>query len=219
MQHSDIVIVENEKEIALDLKRIIKPLGFRSIRIAYDAQKALQIAQNGNIDLLVTDVNLGHGMSGVTLAQKLQKCCRTACVFITASRDEAILKKVARIDHASYIVKPFRDEEVEALLKIAVLRLPPKSKLPLPWHYNETTYTLYRDDAPFTLTPKEKLLFHLLYRAGGTIVAYRHIEAMLWPEKTVSNNTRRQFFHRFKKRLEGLEISVAKGEGLRLSVV
>jgi len=216
MHRLNVLIVEDDKVTALELKRIVANLGFRSVQVAYNAEKALQAAQNEMIDLLIADIRLGSGMSGTVLACELQKRSRIATIFITAYHDDETLKAASRVEQCGYIVKPFRIEEVEAVLKIAAMRFPVYSELPKPWHYDEANRTLYKKEEPFSLPPKERLLFHLLYRANGGTVDYEQIETLLWPDGAVNDNTRRQLFYRFKRRLEGLDISIVRGEGLRL---
>jgi DNA-binding response OmpR family regulator len=216
MIHLNVLIVEDDKVIAFDLMRIARAAGFRQVKVAFGEQRAMQIAQREKIDLLVTDINLGKEMSGIKLAERLRQCCRIVCIFATAYRDDRTLRQVSKIEHAGYIVKPFRDEEVEAVLKIAAMRVPPRLKLPEPWHYDETTRTIYKESRALPLTPKETLLLHLLYRADGAVVDYQTIEAVLWPDGAVSDNTRRQLFHRFKKQLDGLPVTIERGEGIRL---
>jgi len=218
MYNLNVLVVEDEKVIAFDLIRIVRSAGFRSVKVAFSVQRAMQITQQEKIDLLVTDINLGKEMSGIKLAERLQQCCKIVTVFVTAYCDDATLRRVSEVEHSGYIVKPFRDDEVEAVLKIAAMRVPARSKLPKPWQYDERARVLYNDNVKVTLTPKEEQLFHMLYNAAGSFVSYANIEAILWHDGAVSDNARRQLFHRFKKRLEGLEVAIVRGEGIRLGI-
>ena len=218
MKDLNVLIVEDDKVIAFDLLRIVKSAGFPNAVIAGDAHSAMQMIRTGPIDILLSDINMETSLSGIALAQKAKECCRIVSVFITAYYDDATLKAVSEVDYAGYIVKPFRDEEVEAVLKIAALRSMPNRGLPDPWHYDESSQLLYKRHKPVVLPPKEKLLFDLLYRARCSIVNYQNIETLLWPNDAVSDNTRRQLFHRFKSRLEGLQIRIVRGEGIVLDI-
>ncbi len=219
MYQKDILIVEDDRIIALDLLRIVKAAGFRNVRVTFNPDDALRIAQDENVDILFSDIHLHHPLSGAALAKSLQECCQVICVFVSAYWDDETLRSIASIDYADYVLKPFRADEIEAALKLATMRLPIKSKLPEPWHYDETTQTLFHANTVLSLPPKEKLLFHLLYRAQGHVVPYARIETLLWPDGAISDNARRQLFHRFKKRLEGLQIVIEKGNGITLKPV
>lgn len=216
MQHKDILIVEDDMVTALELLRIVKAAGFYKVKVTFDPHDALRIAQDETVDIVLSDIHLDRTFSGVALAKSLQECCRVVCIFISDDRDDDTLRAVSNVDHAGYILKPFRDDEIEAALKLAAMRLPAKSMLPEPWRYDEEARLLYCAGSLFSLPPKEKLLFHLLYRANGDVVPYANIETLLWPNGAVNDNARRQLFYRFKKRLEGLQIVIEKGQGIAL---
>jgi len=216
MKALEILIMEDDRVIALDLLRIVNEAGFPNAEVVYDPFDALRIAQEKNIDILLSDIHLNHAISGIALAKRLQECCRIVSVFVTAYRDDETLRAVSNVEYADYILKPFRAEEIEAALKLAAMRIPARSSLPAPWHYEIGTRTLYHDGKIFPLSPKETLLFHLLFRAKGSVVPYASIEILLWPDGSINDNARRQLFYRFKKRLEGLPIVIEKGEGIAL---
>ncbi len=212
----NVLIVEDEKMIAFDLMLIVKKAGFSGVKIASTAFEALQIIQKERVDILLADINLETESAGTVLAKIVQECCRIVPVFITGHYDDRTLQAVSQIEYAGIIIKPFRGEEIEAVLKLAAMRSVPSSRLPELWYYDEAVQTLYYEQEPLPLSPKEKQLFHLLFRARGSLVTYERIEALLWPDDSVNDNTRRQLFHRFKKRLEALPITIIRGEGLRL---
>jgi DNA-binding response OmpR family regulator len=212
----NVLIVEDEKVIAFDLMLIVKKAGFSGVKIAPTAFEALQIIQKERVDILLTDIRLETESAGVTLAKIVQECCHIVPVFITGHYNDLTLKAVSQIAYAGIVIKPFRGEEIEVVLKLAAMRSTSRSRLPESWHYDESGQTLYYERKPFPLSPKEKQLFHLLFRARGSLVTYARIEALLWPDESVSDNARHQLFHRFKKRLEALPITIIRGEGLQL---
>ena len=216
MKHKDILIVEDDRGIALDLLRIAKAAGFSKVKVTFDPHDALRIAQDETVDIVLSDIHLSHTLSGVALAKSLRECCRVVCIFMSADRDDDTLRAVSNVDCAGYVLKPFRDDEIEVALKLAALSLPAKSTLPEPWRYEEGARLLYCEGSVFPLPPKEKLLFHLLYRANGDVVPYANIETLLWPNSAVNDNARRQLIYRLKKRLEGLQIVIEKGQGIAL---
>jgi CheY-like chemotaxis protein len=83
---TDILIIEDELLIAGDLKRLMLELGHRVNGIARTCQEALAAAKTQRPGLILADIQLDDGSSGIEAANEILTWYRVPVVFITAIR-------------------------------------------------------------------------------------------------------------------------------------
>jgi DNA-binding NtrC family response regulator len=105
-----ILIVDDEANIRSLLFRVLSKSGF-AIKQAANAEEALGIAREGNIDLLLTDIIM-RGMNGVELAQKLQEQQPNMRVLFTSGCTAEQLQRYKLPQNAEFIAKPWVPEDV-----------------------------------------------------------------------------------------------------------
>jgi DNA-binding response OmpR family regulator len=66
------------------------------------------------------DINLGHGISGIEAAQRINGTYNIPVVFVTAHSDDATLQKVNAADSYGYVLKPFDDSALRVAIEIAL---------------------------------------------------------------------------------------------------
>lgn len=103
---SILVIDDNASNVAL-LEHLLKHEGY-DVRVAYDAETALQSIAQQAPALVVTDIQL-PGMSGLDLARHLKSQADTASIPILAVTAFAMAADEARVREAGcdgYVAKP-----------------------------------------------------------------------------------------------------------------
>ncbi|TCS87649.1 response regulator receiver domain-containing protein [Keratinibaculum paraultunense] len=119
---TNVLIVEDEPLIAKGLTTIINSINEEiRINITGYAEKALEYVKNMDYNMFLLDIQL-KDYSGFDLAKEIRdidKYKLTPIVFITAipTRELMAFKEIHCYD---YIVKPFKDEEVEHILKTLI---------------------------------------------------------------------------------------------------
>ncbi len=113
----NVLIVEDEVIIALHIESIVKESGYIPVGIATDANEALRYADNEKIDLVISDVRLRNSRDGIEVAEEIQLEHGCAVILITAYKDQDTLKRALNLELDGYLVKPFDEEELRALLR------------------------------------------------------------------------------------------------------
>ncbi len=117
----DVLLVEDEPLVRDMLAEDLEDAGFELVQ-APSAEDGLAAAeQEGPPRVLVTDVNLGAGMSGVALAAEVaQRWPEVAVVVMTG--DERNLQVLSPELRDSALLKPFNPPKLVAAVRAAVGR-------------------------------------------------------------------------------------------------
>lgn len=105
----NILVVDDDQD-SCDLLREIFTVQGWSVETALNPNQALKAASHGNIDLIVSDVNLESEQSGLDLLKDLRKQCPVILVTGFGTLDSAV--EAAREGAWDFISKPFKVEEV-----------------------------------------------------------------------------------------------------------
>lgn len=111
---SDVLIIEDEPLIAMDLERILASLGHRVTSIAKTHREALKAAAAKAPGLVVADIRLADGSSGLDAVNEILASFFVPVVFVTAYPE--MLATGTRPEPAFVIAKPFREDAVKAIV-------------------------------------------------------------------------------------------------------
>jgi CheY-like chemotaxis protein len=110
---TEVLVIEDEPLIALDLKRVLEGLG-HSVAIARTRDDALRAATLRNPGLVVADIRLADGSSGLDAVNDLLCSLAVPVIFVTAFPER--LTTGRRPEPAFLIRKPFREEAIKAIV-------------------------------------------------------------------------------------------------------
>jgi DNA-binding NtrC family response regulator len=117
-----ILIVEDERAIQLALSSLMRKEGYE-VESASRAQEALSALQERSFDLVITDLALGSGPSGMdVLAASKAAQPETPVVLITAHGSEKIAVAAMKAGAEDYVAKPFDNDEIRVLVRRALER-------------------------------------------------------------------------------------------------
>lgn len=116
-----ILIVEDEALIARELKHRLTNMGWEVVGTAF-GEEAVEMAIETRPDLLLSDIHLRHGLSGIDLAQRIQEVIDVPVVFLTAYSDEDTVAKAKTITPFGYIIKPVENRELQITIEMALYK-------------------------------------------------------------------------------------------------
>ncbi|MCG6205065.1 response regulator [Rhodopseudomonas sp. HC1] len=115
---TDVLIIEDETFIAMDLESLVKNLGHNVIGVARTHSDAIALARTQKPGLILADIQLADGSSGLDAVNELLKTFEVPVVFITAYPERFLTGE--RPEPAFLISKPFQPAMVSAVASQAL---------------------------------------------------------------------------------------------------
>src|SRR5215475_1625994 len=115
---TDVLIIEDEILIALDLEQLVENLGHRTIGIARTRAEAIALAKAKRPGLILADIQLADGSSGLEAVNDLLNSFEVPVIFITAHPERFLTGE--RPEPAFLISKPYQQSTVSALVSQAL---------------------------------------------------------------------------------------------------
>ena len=120
MNRAEIMIVEDERIIALELSETLESLGYNVPVIAGTGETAVSGARSEKLDLALIDINLGLGMDGIEAGQEITRSQGIPIIYLTAYSDDETLERAKQVRPFGYLVKPFDTETLKATVEMAL---------------------------------------------------------------------------------------------------
>jgi diguanylate cyclase (GGDEF)-like protein/PAS domain S-box-containing protein len=122
MGNENILIVEDERIIAIDLQRRLEKFGYHVTAIAATGKQALESIEAELPDIILMDIMLAGDMDGIQTAQIVKERHEIPVIFLTAFSDEKTLERAKHVEPVGYILKPFKEKELYTSIDIALYK-------------------------------------------------------------------------------------------------
>jgi len=110
---TNVLIIEDEPLIAMDIEAIMEELGHNVIGVARTHTEALDLARDRSVGLILADIQLADGSSGLDAVNDLLRTVAAPVIFITAFPERLLTGQKAE---PTYLVtKPFQASLVALL--------------------------------------------------------------------------------------------------------
>jgi signal transduction histidine kinase len=117
-----LYIVEDEALIAMELQDRLRTLGYEIVGTAGRGEVATREIAAGSVDLVLMDVNLAGGTSGIEVAAWLRHNLQVGVIFLTAFSDSQLLDRARQVEPYGYLVKPYEERELHATIQVALFK-------------------------------------------------------------------------------------------------
>ncbi|UYQ92128.1 DNA-binding response regulator [Chitinophaga horti] len=142
-----VLIIEDEFIIARFIEKQIKNHFSCETAIAITAAETISEMERFMPDLLLCDINLGDGHSGIDLVHQLQQAYRFEVIYITSYNAKDIIEQAISSGAANYIIKPVDEMQLFAGVRMAIGKIENKKA---------------NDSTAATLTPAEQRIVSLI---------------------------------------------------------
>lgn len=113
-----VLIIEDEPLIALDIEDLVSGLGHDVVGIARTRQEATELALGTSPSLVLADIQLADGSSGIDAVNAILGFSSVPVIFITAYPERLLTGE--RPEPTFLVTKPFKPEMVKAVISQAL---------------------------------------------------------------------------------------------------
>ncbi|MFD1330973.1 response regulator [Methylopila musalis] len=115
---TDVLVIEDEPIIAMDLSKLVEGLGHRVVGVARTHTEAVALAAKTKPGLVLADIQLADGSSGLEAVQEMLPQLEVPVIFITAYPER--LLSGMRPEPVFLVTKPFQASTVKAIVSQAL---------------------------------------------------------------------------------------------------
>jgi PAS domain S-box-containing protein len=130
MGNAKILVVEDERITAEDIKDGLISLGYKVPAVVHSGEDAIEKAEKLQPDLVLMDIMLEGEMDGIEAAGEIKKHYDIPVIYLTAYSDESTLERAKRTEPSGYVLKepsgfihkPFEESELHSVIEITLYR-------------------------------------------------------------------------------------------------
>ncbi len=115
-----ILIVEDEGIVSIDIRNILRNLGYAFVEMVFSGEEALNKTKDWNPDVILMDIGLKGDMDGIEAARIIKNRSNTPIIFLTGFADDNTLARANKINPVGYIIKPINNKELDDVISKAL---------------------------------------------------------------------------------------------------
>ena len=117
-----ILIIEDEIIVAKEIEQILIKNGYDVSGIALNYKQAKEKLEKSTPDVILCDVDLDEDKTGIDIIEESTQNVKIPVIFISAHSDDETLKKAFSISPVSYITKPFTENQLLTVVRLAMTK-------------------------------------------------------------------------------------------------
>ncbi len=115
-----VLIVEDDKLLALVEERLVERLGFEVVGTAVTGEQAIAMVKDSKPDIILMDISLKGDMDGIEAVEKIRESASTPVIYLSGNSDKFNFERAKKTDFVDYLVKPVTADDLIGPLKKAV---------------------------------------------------------------------------------------------------
>ena len=214
-----VLIIEDNLISSEYLRVMLEDEGYEVVDVLNTGQQAIRKAAEYKPDIILMDIMLKDNISGaeaaVTIHQKIPDC---KIIFLTAYAEDEMIEYADLSNAYAYLLKPYREKEILATVKLASSHTTEKPLTPEIVHlthgyeYHKNLHRLYKDNQEVPLSKNALKFIEILINNINNSVSNQTISYYIWG-KDQSDNTIRSLLHRIRETVDNDLIHNVKGLG------
>ena len=117
-----ILIVEDERMIAEDIKLTLVHFNYKVIGIISKGEDALKKLEKLSPDLVLMDIMLNGKLNGIETGAIITNKYDIPIIFLTAYADDKTIDQATSASPYGFILKPFDSKEIHAVIEMAMVK-------------------------------------------------------------------------------------------------
>ena len=135
MEIKTILIVEDEKIIAEDIRKTLTKFKYNVSDIVASGEKAIKIVKKNKPDLILMDIMIEGKINGLEAAKQIHQEFGIPIVFLTAYSNDKFLMQASEASPFGYLIKPFEDRELRSTIEMAFYKSKMEIALMKNWNF------------------------------------------------------------------------------------
>ncbi|MFA6027650.1 MAG: response regulator transcription factor [Patescibacteria group bacterium] len=222
-----LLIIEDEKDLALPLKKTLEMKGF-AVDYAEDGEQGYNTARLNKYDCILLDLNLPK-IDGIKLADMLRKKINDTPIIMLTARSQ-IYDKLEGFESGAddFVTKPFDLSELVARIKAVIKRNSNNKTLRLKFSgyelVPEQNLIIKKEknkDRKIAISNKETALLEYLLRNKDKIVSTEELLEHVWDrEVDLFTDTVKTHIKNLRKKIDPNKeiITTLRGKGYRINI-
>ncbi len=116
-----ILVIEDEKILAIDIKNSLQKLGYSVIKVTNSGEEAIKQVAENNPNLVLIDICLCGEKNGVAVAETIKNTFQVPVIYLTEYLEDRFQKKSPN-EPFSYLVKPFTEKDMYIAIEMALYK-------------------------------------------------------------------------------------------------
>jgi CheY-like chemotaxis protein len=122
MAKARILVVEDERIIAEDIKISLEEADYEVVAVESSADGAINAIRQHTPDLVLMDIMLKSEMDGVEAAGKIRSQYQIPLIYLTSHTDRATIERAKQTQPYGYLIKPFANRELDTTIEMALYK-------------------------------------------------------------------------------------------------
>ena len=119
---STILIVEDDKNVAIVLEARLESFGYSVCAIAETGAQAIHQNRSHEPDLILMDILLKGDMNGIETAEQIVSEYDVPIIYLSCLNTDEVMDRAARTNPYGYIIKPYNNSELRLSIEIALVK-------------------------------------------------------------------------------------------------
>ncbi|MBC8587968.1 response regulator transcription factor [Paratissierella segnis] len=211
MEHTRILVVDDDREIANAIDKLLRMEGYDIIK-AYNGLEALDVLISNNIQLILLDIMMPK-LDGLSTILRIREKKNIPIIIISAKSEDSDKILGLSMGADDYVTKPFNPQELLARIKSQLRRymflgdmgnIKNSSQLIVGGlTLDKDSKQLFVDGEEVRLTPTEYKIMDFLMTNAGVVFSAEKIYEKVWEEPAYSvENTVMVHIRRIREKIE-----------------
>jgi len=122
MVKAKILVVEDERVVALSIQNRLEALGYIVTANVISAEAAIAGIPQNPPDLVLMDIRLKGKIDGIEAAAQMRQQFQLPIVYLTAYNDEETLERAKLTEPYGYLLKPFESKDLSTTIEVALYK-------------------------------------------------------------------------------------------------
>ncbi|MFI5323632.1 MAG: response regulator [Thermodesulfobacteriota bacterium] len=122
-----VLIVEDREDLSASIKTQLQSAGYQVLPVLSSGDEAVRIAESSRPDIVPIDLEIGGTPDGIESGDRISETLGIPVIFLAGYADDKALNRAKTKKPSGYLVKPFNQAELKAVIEIALYKHRPES--------------------------------------------------------------------------------------------